>query len=68
MGAHHGLIEGVDNAPQIRDLIMSRLKHSRTTGLGDESPGDVLRPSPRWSQAHLDTLKEIRDIARRLAS
>lgn len=65
MGAHHGLIEGVANAPEIRDLIMSRLKTSRTAGLGDEVP----HPAPlvaNWSPGHVAALCEIRDAAREL--
>ncbi len=54
-----GLIEGVDNAHEIRDLIMSRVRASRSTGLGDEA---IHRPkSSLWSEQHIQTLREIRD-------
>lgn len=33
---HRGLIEGVDNAQEIRDLILGHLRKTHTTGLGDE--------------------------------
>ena len=33
---HRGLIEGVADAPRIRDLILSRLRETQTAGLGDE--------------------------------
>src|SRR4029450_5644495 len=36
MNTPRGLIEGVSNAPQIRDLILSRLRRSHFAGLGDE--------------------------------
>lgn len=62
---HQGLIEGVANANQIRDLILSRLRQSRAAGLGDEPHHDADRPG--WPPAHLEVLREIRDLATRLA-
>ena len=32
---HTGIFHGVENASEIRDLILARLKHFRETGLGD---------------------------------
>ena len=32
---HTGVFHGVDNAGEIRDLILERLRHFRETGLGD---------------------------------
>ena len=32
---HTGYFHGVDNAPEVRDLILARLRHFRETGLGD---------------------------------
>jgi uncharacterized membrane protein YdbT with pleckstrin-like domain len=63
--AHRGLIEGVSNAEQIRDLMMDRLHRSRSAGLGDEAPEHAL--SGQWSSAHVALLREIRDAARRAA-
>jgi len=40
--AHHGLFENVTNAPEIRDLILERLRCFRATGLGDADE----RPEP----------------------
>ena len=60
---HRGLIEGVANAKEIRDLILSRLHRSRSAGLGDE----VTRERPAasgWSPQHIAALKEIRDELR----
>jgi membrane protein YdbS with pleckstrin-like domain len=56
---HRGLIEGVDNASEIRDLILGHLRKTRTAGLGDEMAwtergtvpfysADSVRPSQRW--------------------
>jgi len=40
---HAGYFHGVDNAPEVRDLILARLRHFRETGLGDP---DEVRHSP----------------------
>lgn len=57
--SHCGLIEGVADAHRIRDLIMSRLGQSKTTGLGDE---DLMDRSKNWSPEHVAALREIRDL------
>jgi membrane protein YdbS with pleckstrin-like domain len=64
---HQGMVEGLDNAPEIRDLILSRLRHSRSAGLGDDQA--LPRPSAGLlgSPAHLACLREIRDAVRGLA-
>jgi membrane protein YdbS with pleckstrin-like domain len=53
---HEGRIEGVENAPEIRDLILNRVRQSRSSGLGDEH-----LPSPGWGTEHVRVLREIRD-------
>ena len=67
IGPHTGMIQGVADAPRIRDLIMHRLAQSRTAGLGDdtrdESPGTRV-----WTPARLEVLREIRDVAAELAA
>ncbi|MCC6416036.1 MAG: PH domain-containing protein [Opitutaceae bacterium] len=45
---HHAVFHGVANAPEIRDLILARLKHFREAGLGDP---DDLAPLPHQSTA-----------------
>lgn len=62
--SHHGIIEGIDNAAEVRDRILARLKHSKSAGLGDEhhAAGHSAKTEARtWSAAHLATLREIRD-------
>ncbi len=59
--AHQGLIEGVADAPRIRDLLLARLRQSRTAGLGDEAADD--EPTAVWTADHLDALRGIRDAA-----
>jgi membrane protein YdbS with pleckstrin-like domain len=66
--AHRGLIEGVDNAKDIRDLILARLRRSRSAGLGDEAPEPARRPVGAWSAEQLAILREIRDAARSLST
>lgn len=58
LSGHAGLLEGVDNAAELRDLIMRRAHASRSAGLGDEHHD---RPNARGlSPAHLAALREIR--------
>ena len=58
LSGHAGLLEGVDHAAELRDLIMSRALASRSAGLGDEHHD---RPAPRGlSAAHLGVLRDIR--------
>jgi len=58
-----GLIEGVTNASEIRDRILTKLRESGSAGLGDEADDrDVRgRRSTGLSAAHLDVLRAIRD-------
>jgi membrane protein YdbS with pleckstrin-like domain len=64
---HQGLVEGLDHAPQIRDLILSRLRRSRSAGLGDDHAPSLPSAGPLWSPAHLACLREIRDAVRGIA-
>jgi membrane protein YdbS with pleckstrin-like domain len=56
---HRGLIEGVSDAPRIRDMILTRLKRSKKAGLGDEAPHDH---AAAWTAQHVALLREIRDL------
>ena len=60
LAGHRGLIEGVGDAARIRDLILSRLRHSKKAGLGDERsmPDQTLG----WTTEHIELLREIRDL------
>ena len=57
------MIEGIADAPRIRDLLLARLRRSRTAGLGDEAPEPLAGRSPVWQASHLAVLREIRDAA-----
>ena len=60
--SHQGLIEGIDNAEEIRNLILNRVRQSRSAGLGDEA---APVPALTWSKDHIRTLREIRDALAR---
>jgi uncharacterized membrane protein YdbT with pleckstrin-like domain len=62
--AHRGLIEGIADAPRIRDLLLERLRQSRTAGLGDEQQGEDVQHA--WTPRRLAALREVRDAARAL--
>ena len=70
-GAHVGILQGLADAQAVRDLILDRVKRSRSSGLGDERQGPVLPapglPATALSPSHMEILREIRDVARRLA-
>jgi membrane protein YdbS with pleckstrin-like domain len=70
--AHVGILQGLDDAHAVRDLILDRVRRNRTTGLGDEQAitsahANHAPPRSGYSTAHLAVLREIRDHARRLA-
>jgi membrane protein YdbS with pleckstrin-like domain len=53
---HRGVIEGVDSAPEIRNLILKRIRRSRSSGVGDEPA-----QGQGWGSQHIAVLREIRD-------
>lgn len=57
--AHRGLIEGIDNAPEVRALILTRIQQSRSAGLGDEI--SAAGAGAGWTLQHIAILQEIRD-------
>jgi membrane protein YdbS with pleckstrin-like domain len=57
---HRGILAGVSNAAEIRQLILGRLSQSKVTGLGDEARAT----GAAWTAEHLSTLREIRDALR----
>lgn len=67
--SHTGLIEGVADAARIRDLILARVRRSRTAGLGDEArepSRESHAAAPVWTAEHVAALREIRDGLREL--
>ncbi len=66
-GAHIGILEGLDHAEQVRDLIMQRLKSLKTTGLGDERSADPREGTGGFAEVDLQLLREIHQITARLS-
>jgi hypothetical protein len=69
MSTHVGLLEGLTNAPEIRELIMLRARRAAGAGLGDDRTTDERESQLRgaageFSPAHLQALREIRDALR----
>ncbi len=60
LGPHAGVLEGLADAARIRDLILSRLKRSKTAGLGDETH-EAGALAPAWTAEYIAVLREIRD-------
>lgn len=68
-GGHHGLIEGVAEAREIRDLILAQLRRSTSGGLGDDAHPAPEKAHPTgFSPAHVAVLREIRDLAQSAAA
>jgi hypothetical protein len=55
-GAHAGRIEGVEDPNAMRELIMAKVRASRSAGLGDE-PG--VGRAPMWDAVHIDALRAV---------
>ena len=71
LGAHIGILEGIEEAETVRDQILLRVERTRGAGLGDERhhPATVAASAAggsHLSSAHLAVLRQIRDAARRL--
>jgi membrane protein YdbS with pleckstrin-like domain len=69
LGAHAGILQGLDDAAAVRDVILDRVRRSRSAGLGDErrgAPAASAAVASGFPPAHLAVLREIRDAARRL--
>lgn len=69
--SNQGVIEGIEEAARIRDLVLSRMRTARTAGLGDEveRPRSAGRRRQRGggfsvSKDHVRILREIRDLLR----
>ena len=58
--SHQGLLEGLADARTIRDLILNRLRHSKSAGLGDDE--DQHQNEAGWTPQQVTVLTEIRDL------
>lgn len=66
VAGHHGLIEGVAEAPAIRDLLTAKMRASKSAGLGDEAAIERRLHAGGWTAEHVAALREIREVAGRL--
>ena len=55
MNMHIGYFRGVDNAEEIRDLILGRMRGLKDSGLGDPDEPEAA-PPPIGSPGHVDDL------------
>jgi len=64
---HQGFFHGIDNAPEVRAMMLERLRHLRDTGLGDpdETHHEEIK-APETSSAVLDVARELLREARAL--
>jgi uncharacterized membrane protein YdbT with pleckstrin-like domain len=70
VAGHSGLLEGISNAEEVRDLVLAKWQESRTSGLGDEmGPGQTLSGASAsgFSSYHVDLLEGIHDLAVQLS-
>jgi membrane protein YdbS with pleckstrin-like domain len=64
---HTGTLRAVDNAEQVRDLILDRLRRFRDAGLGDPDDAQAHAPTPGALDAARELLAETRALRRSLA-
>ncbi len=67
---HTGLLEGVNNAEEIRQMIMKQWLATKTAGLGDEATEEgvegISTNSNAWNPNHVAVLRQIRDLVSQL--
>ena len=69
-GGHVGIFEGLDNASEIREAMLVKLRQCRSAGLGDE----VRKAANKQSNAmelgshDIEFLRQIRDLTKSIAS
>ncbi len=71
LASHVGILQGLEDAEVVRDGILDRVRRTRSAGLGDDhTHASTLASAPATasSLAHTAVLREIRDLARRLAA
>ncbi|QDS96258.1 Bacterial membrane flanked domain protein [Roseimaritima multifibrata] len=66
---HTGLIEGIENASELRDAIREKIGKNRTSGLGDEpdlqsSANDATTAAHSFTLQHVAVLREIDNLLR----
>ena len=67
LSGHLGLLEGIDNAQEVRELIMDKWRAAKNAGLGDEAHRPSTAASNAFGNAEQAVLEQIRDLAVKLA-
>lgn len=70
---HIGHLRGIDNAAEVRNLIMDRMRRLRSSGLGDpdepvDRPSSTDEANPAGFAASVSAARELLDEAQRLRS
>jgi len=65
---HRARFHAVDNAPEIRDLILERLRRFRQAGLGDPDDHEQMDEAPHPAGSALEAAREVLAEARALRS
>lgn len=68
LGGHQGLLEGIADAIDVRDLIMAKWTSAKSAGLGDERHVGSIEPVHGLGRTQQKVLEEIRDLAVQLAA
>ncbi len=65
---HSGLLEGIANAQEVRDLIMKKWSDSKSSGLGDEAEGTAKQSDwLAFDEDQVQLLENIRDLVHQWA-
>ena len=67
LSGHMGLLEGIDNPHEVRELIMDKWRAAKNAGLGDEGHRPTAAISSGFGNAEQAVLEQIRDLAVKLA-
>lgn len=61
---HTGYFHGIDNAPEVRDMMLQRLRNLRDTGLGNPDETSDAETTPALLDAARELLEETRALRR----
>ncbi len=65
---HRGMMEGLSNAPEIRELIMQRIKQIKSAGIGDDHVDSETSTTRGFTPQHVQLLREINQLTAQLAT
>ena len=65
---HRGMMEGLSNAPEVRELIMHRIKQIKSAGIGDDHVDSEASTSRGFTSQHVQLLREINQLTAQLAT